>query len=350
MLQNTIQIHPLFYNEDGKKEYVEVKKYRCKNCGKGSQVEFKGEFKKYSGLPIIVDEQIIKLNSLHVISLRDKVKIFKNLKNIDISHEYIRKVQLITNELFWVSEDIKYTNYANYDVQWIPTDVGWEYFHVLTDFKTKKIVAVELTKDEEIKTTREFFKKSLKFNPKVIITDLKPGYHKLIQNELKSNHQQCIIHFRKDLNKKIKAEIGKIKSTIKGLLLIENPDINDETLKKEIKNRMKPISNKYWYYKDDIMETFNKESYDESVAYINELKIKAEKYPESIRNYLHNVFFKNYRSFILYKYIDFKGKIPSNNNLSETKIGWCASKSEKKKYRTGLGFFNHVISRIKFWG
>ena len=39
------------YSKDGKKEYVRVKKYRCNSCGKGSQVEFNGEFKKYSGLP-----------------------------------------------------------------------------------------------------------------------------------------------------------------------------------------------------------------------------------------------------------------------------------------------------------
>ena len=36
------------YSKDGKKEYVTVKKYRCKSCGKGSQVEFKDEFKKNS--------------------------------------------------------------------------------------------------------------------------------------------------------------------------------------------------------------------------------------------------------------------------------------------------------------
>ena len=31
---------------------VTVKKYRCETCGKGSQVEFKDEFKKDSGIPV----------------------------------------------------------------------------------------------------------------------------------------------------------------------------------------------------------------------------------------------------------------------------------------------------------
>ena len=57
-----------------------------------------------------------------------------------------------------------------------------------------------------------------------------------------------------------------------------------------------------------------------------------------------------YRSLILYKHRDYKGKIPSNNNLSESKIGYCASKSEKLKYRINLGFFNHILYRITFSG
>ena len=44
--------------KDGTKEYVRVKRYNCKSCGKGSQVEFKDEFKKYSGLPAKLDKII----------------------------------------------------------------------------------------------------------------------------------------------------------------------------------------------------------------------------------------------------------------------------------------------------
>lgn len=33
------------YFENGKEVFVQVKKYRCKSCGKGSQVEFKDEFR-----------------------------------------------------------------------------------------------------------------------------------------------------------------------------------------------------------------------------------------------------------------------------------------------------------------
>ena len=48
-------------------------------------------------------------------------------------------------------------------------------------------------------------------------------------------------------------------------------------------------------------------------------------------NMLQTNFLDIHRRFILYKHDDFKDKILSNNNLSETKIGWSASKFEKKK-------------------
>ncbi len=112
---------------------------------------------------------------------------------------------------------------------------------------------------------------------------------------------------------------------------------------------MKLISDEYWSYKDEVMKAFEIEDFNESIHYIQKLK-KVKMYPEAIYNYLHNYFFDIYRSLILYKYREYKGKIPSNNNLSESKIGWCASKSEKRKYQTDLGFFNHIVSRIIFSG
>ena len=152
-----IQIGLQFIIMVEKKEYVKVKKYKCKSCGKGSQVEFPDEYKKNSGLPVNLDEKIVKLNSLHWISLNDKRKIIELLTGITISHEYIRKAQIITEELFWIDKTIFNPDYINYDVQWIPTDEGWSYFHMTVDTKSKKIIAVELTKNEEIETTKAFF-------------------------------------------------------------------------------------------------------------------------------------------------------------------------------------------------
>lgn len=338
------------YLEDGKKVYVRVKKYNCKSCGKGSQVEFTGEFKKFSGLPEKLDTIIEKINSLHWISLRDIQKIIKITLGITISHEFIRKAELITDKLYWCDENFTSANYVNYDCQWVPVDSGWIYLHVAINTKTKKIIAVELTEDEEKGTLRKFFKKTFKINPKVIITDGKPGYHELIKDEMGIEHQECIIHFRKSVTRKINKELGTIKNRIKGSLLNENPEIKETELKEKTEKLMKPIEKEYWSYKDDVMKSFEFETYEESSNYIQNLRKKAQNFPKAICTYLTNNFFNIYRRLILYKHEDYKDKIPSNNNLSETKIGWCASKSEKRKYRTDLGFFNHIVSRIKHWG
>ena len=334
------------YSQNGKKEYVDVKKYRCKSCGKGSQVEFPGEFNKYSGLPADLEEKITKINSLHWISLNDTRKIIKLLTGISISHEYVRKAQIITNELFWIDETIINPDYINYDVQWIPTDNGWSFFHMAVDNKSKKIIAVELTRDEEINTTKSFFKKIFKVYSKVIITDLKQGYRELIKDDMHIEHQGCLIHFRKALNRKIKKELNKIKNKIQGTILIEDPEISDNALENKLNEIMEPIQEKYWSYKDDVLKSFDFEEFDESSQYIQDLRTKAKNYPKAIRNYLTEYFFNIHRSLILYKHPDFKDKIPPNNNLTESKIGWCASKYEKRKYRTDLAFFNHAISRI----
>ena len=115
------------------KHKIRVKKYNCKTCGKSSQVEFPDEFKPYSHVSNEVDEMIKKMNSLHWISLRDILKILKITLGIELSHEYIRKIQLTTDKLYWRNEEIFNPNRISYDVQWIPVDKGWVYLHVLVD-------------------------------------------------------------------------------------------------------------------------------------------------------------------------------------------------------------------------
>ena len=237
--------------KDGTKHKIRVKKYNCKTCGKSSQVEFPDEFKPYSHVSNEVDEMIKKMNSLHWISLRDILKILKITLGIELSHEYIRKIQLTTDKLYWRNEEIFNPNRISYDVQWIPVDKGWVYLHVLVDLDSKNIIALELTEDEEKESTEKFFKKSFNAMPQAMGTDLKPGYHELIYDKFHIEHQQCKFHFKNAFSRKITKEINKIKN----------------------------------------------------------MKI-----------------------------------------ITENIIGGLATKFEKRKYRTELGFFNHILARINYRG
>ena len=334
--------------EDGTKRKIKVKRYTCKNCGKGSQVEFKDEFEPYSRISSKVKTTVRKLNGLRHISLGNLKKILKITKGISVSREYIRKAQIMTNKLYWRNPSITTCNYVSFDVQWIPVDEGWNYLHVLTDIDKNEIVAIKLTKDEETNTSTNFVKEALRIgSAKAIVTDLKPGYLK-ISNELNMKHQLCSIHFRKAVSEKIRKILSRHKTIIKGNYLNENPDIPEEKLKKHVKEDMKEIIEEYNDYKKEIFEFYDKETYKEAQKCILKLKTKSRDYPEALRTYLDNEFFPIHSHFILYKHRDFKGKIPRTNNISEQKIHFCATQSEKKQYRTPLGFFNHVLSRIKF--
>ena len=106
------------------------------------------------------------------------------------------------------------------------------YLHVLVDLDSKNIIALELTEDEEKETTEKFFNKSFNAMPQAMVTDLKPGYHELIYDELHIEHQQCKYHFKNAFSRKITKEINKIKNMKIGEILNSNPNISDYELKK----------------------------------------------------------------------------------------------------------------------
>jgi transcription elongation factor Elf1 len=336
--------------KDGTKHKIRVKKYNCKTCGKSSQVEFPDEFKPYSHVSNEVDEMIKKMNSLHWISLRDILKILKITLGIELSHEYIRKIQLTTDKLYWRNEEIFNPNRISYDVQWIPVDKGWVYLHVLVDLDSKNIIALELTEDEEKETTEKFFKKSFNAMPQAMVTDLKPGYHELIYDKFHIEHQQCKFHFKNAFSRKITKEINKIKNMKIGEILNSNPDISDYELKNQIDEYLEDIKLEYDEYKQEVFKIYDMPSFEEAVDYAIDLRNRVNEYPKAICIYLKEHFFPIYRSLILYKHRDFKGKIPSTNNITENIIGGLATKFEKRKYRTELGFFNHILARINYRG
>lgn len=103
---------------------------------------------------------------------------------------------------------------------------------------------------------------------------------------MKIEHQGCIIHFRKALNRKIKSELNKIENKIQGMILIEKPDITDSALEREIENIMEPIREKYWSYKEDVIKTFDFDDYDEASNYIQELRKKPKVIPKRYENTL----------------------------------------------------------------
>ena len=105
-----------------------------------------------------------------------------------------------------------------------------------------------------------------------MITDSKVGYHELIKDELRIEHQECIIHFRKSFNHKIRKKLNKIKNKIKESILFENPDISDYYLDSKTEELMEPIYEEYWSYEDILMKSFDFDSFEESTEYMTKFK------------------------------------------------------------------------------
>ena len=99
-----------------------------------------------------------------------------------MSHESVRKAQIVTNELYYLNKDIKPSGFYAYDVQWEPLDDGFHYRHLLFDLVNNAPVAELLAPNEDLNTTYEFINKSVKHkDKKAIVTDLKPGYDSVMK-------------------------------------------------------------------------------------------------------------------------------------------------------------------------
>ena len=338
----------LVNSETGEWVEVRIKKYRCKDCGIISQVEIEG-YDKYCNYSNEFKEKLRKINGLRHIPLRLISYLLNLTNNIKISHETIRLNHTTTNELYWKNNDLKSSGYCGYDAQWFPIDSEWKYLHVLYDINEKQPIALEVTDTETKKDIKNFIDKSIKKHErKAIVTDLKIDYRDIMHN-LGFDQQLCEFHFIQNLSKKIKEQKNIDKNNLKIKLKKENKNLSNHKLNKKADKILKDTFKHYDKCKAEIIEVFNQDSYEKAIEYIEELKIKSIEYPDFLRKYLHNEFFPIYKNYIMFLKEEYKDKLDNTNNQTEGYIGFGAEKSEKRKYRTKHGFFNHIVARALFW-
>lgn len=273
---------------------IRVKKYKCKDCGKISQVEIEG-YDKYCNYSNDFKDKLSKINRVRHIPLRLIQYLLNLTNNIHISHELIRLNHLITQDTYWKNENFKPSGYCGYDVQWFPIDGKWQYLHVLYDTYNKQPIALETTKTETKKDIKNFIDKSIKYHErKCIVTDLKIEYRDIMQ-ELDFDQQLCSFHFIQNLSKKINEQIKEDKQNLKNELKNEYKDMPENKLDEIIDEMLEDTINLYSDCKNEIIEIFNQNSHKEAVEYIENLKIKSLEYPEFLKKYLHNEVFPIYK-------------------------------------------------------
>ena len=103
-------------NEDGEHVIVKVQRYYCPVCGKYSHTEFKGEYENYCNFSNETKKQSIKVREISWYPFRKLKELYKFFCGIEISHETVRKAQIVTNNLYYLNEEIQPSGFYGYDV------------------------------------------------------------------------------------------------------------------------------------------------------------------------------------------------------------------------------------------
>lgn len=337
------------YTTNGEKIQVKVQRYYCKKCGKFSQTEFLEDYDPYSHFN---KKTLLKSNEskeLENISLRNIVKIHKIFNNISISHETVRKSLILADNLLYVNSDLELSGYYSYDVQWISVERVWFYRHVLFDLVNKMPVAELLSDNEKDETVQKFIKENIPTHKrKAIVTDLKKSYDGIMDN-LGFKHQKCIFHLRLNVNKKIKTYLSEIKQNYQRKYKKECSHASDYKAKKYSEKKVKSLEKDIKEYNKLFFQLFEQQSYEKAINYIKLLKREIINFPIVLKEYLINNFFPNYQKYLNFLKKEHYGKLDRTNNQLENYNGNTLPKSDKRKFRTLIGVFNHILHRIKNW-
>ena len=272
-------------NEDGEHVIVKVQRYYCPVCGKYSQTEFKGEYENYCNFSNETKKRSIKVREISWYPFRKLKELYKFFCGIEISHETVRKAQIVTNNLYYLNEEIQPSGFYGYDVQWEHLDDGFHYRHLLFDLVNNAPVAELLAPDEELKTTYDFINKSLKPIERTgIVTDLKPGYDTVMQ-KLGFKHQHCTYHLRLAVNQRIKKYLKEKDLELRLNTLKENERISKSKLDELVENKIKELKSEINIYKQLIFELFNQQTYDKALNYMDMLKQEFIIFQRSYKNF-----------------------------------------------------------------
>ena len=282
-------------------------------------------------------------------SLRKMKKSIKEFTGIDLSHETIRKYLLVDGEYYYLNEDVNLSGYYAYDEQWDKVNGKWIYYYVLFDIINRVPVASFLTDSVTNKKIKDFINKSIPPKKRIaIITDLKPGYDK-VMHELGFVHQHCVFHLSNRIWDKIFDAIDE--ELAKYALELKNSPkrISPSEIKKLKNSRKKQLKKEMKEYVNIFMELFNKESLTEAIEYINFLKSEVHKFPKVLAEYLKRNFFPDYRKFLHFLEKDHIGKLDAYNNKIENFNKITMPRFEKKSYRTWRGLWSTLMHKKDVW-
>ena len=177
-LNATIERKLIFLNKGLEKCLIQ--QFKCKQCGATIPTDMSSIVRPNSNITYPVIEHIIHLYSYFSGSLRKIQKSLKVEHNIEISHQSIENIILLSDFQLQF-ENWSFSGYYIFDALWVRKYGKWWRLICLFDVKLNTIVARSLVESETTEAITDFLKISLSNqNKKCITTDLKIEYRDAI--------------------------------------------------------------------------------------------------------------------------------------------------------------------------
>lgn len=328
---------------------VKVKRYLCKKCNKKFQTSFSKVYEKYCNFSVKFKEIIRSCREKDYISLRGMKRVFKEVLNVNISHETIRKALIYDDDFYFLNESLKLSGYYGYDEQYVKISGIWHYYLVIFDLINNVPVAASLVEKLTKEVIYDFINLSVPLNDRVaIVTDSNWDYGDIIP-KLGFVHQCCTFHLEKNIKTNMKKKINEDMNKYRFKLELEHPNWSDNKIKEIVDCEKDELKSEMWDYITEFMEIFKHDSLNEAIEYINYLKTQMEYYPKHLSDYLNRNFFPEYRKYLHYLENRFEGKLDPTNNKLENYNGITMPRYEKKSYRTKLGFWSAAMLKKDGW-
>ena len=304
-----------------------VQQFQCKKCGATIPTDLSSIVRSNSNITYPVIEHIIHLYSIFTGSLHKIQKSLKIEHNIEISHQSIENIILLSDFELEL-DNWSLSGYYIFDALWVRKDGEWWYLICLFDVKINTIVARSLVKSESAETIHGFLSKILRNQKKICITtDLKPEY-RLAINRIKIDHQFCLFHTKQKIYRDINEYIDENNSSeieLKiinhyKLMIYELIDVDDLETSNSIKNELIGRSG-------ELPEIIYKILWEFIVPYFKYLTWHLdEDNIESTSNKLENCFLKNFNKTTKKMYKSENGILKrfdlKLNNWNEDNANW----------------------------
>ena len=193
--------------------------------------------------------------------------------------------------------------------------------YVLFDLIHDMPIAEAIYDNIKTNTIKEFIENTIPHHKiTLIVTDLKDNYDYLM-SRLGFEHQYCIFHLIKNINKKIKKHLNETKTKIEKKIKKNLPELNKKQLKEKVEKKLKIIKKEINLFKSIFLDLFKQKTHKDALKYIKILKYILDDFLKFFAKYLKQEFSPKYKKFLTFLKNPHKEKINSINNKTENYIG-----------------------------